>query len=78
MDSCLIIMNTKYKVSVIVPIYNVEKFITRCVESLMEQTLAEVEFIFVNDATPDNSREILNEVLKRYPTRLSDVILLEY
>lgn len=71
-------MNTKYKVSVIVPIYNVEKFITRCVESLMEQTLAEVEFIFVNDATPDNSREILNEVLKRYPTRLSDVILLEY
>lgn len=71
-------MNAKYKVSVIVPIYNVEKFITRCVETLMEQTLPEVEFIFVNDATPDNSWNILNEVLKKYPARCSDVILLEH
>lgn len=71
-------MNTKYKISVIVPIYNVEKFITRCVETLMEQTLQEVEFIFVNDATPDNSWNILNEVLKKYPVRRSDVILLEH
>lgn len=71
-------VNMKYKVSVIVPIYNVEKFITRCVETLMEQTLPEVEFIFVNDATPDNSWDILNDVLKKYPARRSDVILLEH
>lgn len=71
-------MNAKYKVSVIVPIYNVEKFITRCVETLMEQTLQEVEFIFVNDATPDNSWNVLNDVLKKYPARCSDVILLEH
>lgn len=71
-------VNMKYKVSVIVPIYNVERFITRCVETLMEQTLPEVEFIFVNDATPDNSWNILNEVLKKYPARCSDVILLEH
>lgn len=43
------------KVSVIVPIYNVERFIVRCVESLLSQTLKEVEFIFVDDATPDRS-----------------------
>lgn len=71
-------VNMKYKVSVIVPVYNVEKFIERCVESLMEQTLQEVEFIFVNDATPDNSWNVLNDVLKKYPARRSDVILLEH
>ena len=43
------------KVSVIIPIYKVEKFIERCVRSLMEQTLQEVEYIFVNDATTENS-----------------------
>ena len=48
----------EYKVSVIIPIYKVEKFISRCVKSLMEQTLKDVEYIFVNDATPDNSIQI--------------------
>ena len=39
-----------YKVSVVVPIYKVEQFIVRCVTSLMEQTLNDVEYIFVDDA----------------------------
>lgn len=47
------------KVSVITPIYNVEHFIAHCVVTLMQQTLDEVEYIFVNDATPDNSIRIL-------------------
>ena len=55
------------KVSVIVPIYKVEQFIARCATSLMKQTLQEVEFIFVNDATPDESLSILEEVLAAYP-----------
>ncbi|MDY5209112.1 MAG: glycosyltransferase, partial [Prevotella sp.] len=42
-------------VSVIVPIYNVSKYIERCVRSLMEQTYANIEYIFVDDATPDDS-----------------------
>ena len=42
-------------VSVIIPIYNVEKYIEKCVRSLMEQTLQNMEFIFVDDCTPDNS-----------------------
>lgn len=56
----------KYKVSVIIPIYKVENFITRCVESLMLQTLKEVEYIFVNDATPDHSMEMLQKVLNSH------------
>lgn len=41
------------KVSVIIPVYGVEKFIERCAESLLQQTLEDVEFIFVDDASKD-------------------------
>lgn len=66
------------KVSVIVPIYKVEKFIGRCAESLMQQTLDDVEYIFVNDATPDNSMEVLNDVLKKYPARADRISVVEH
>ena len=51
------------KVSVIVPFWKVEAFLARCARSLMEQTLQEVEFIFVDDASPDRSAEILREAV---------------
>lgn len=57
------------KVSVIVPIYNVEEFIQRCVKSLFEQTLQEVEYVFIDDATPDRSIELLERTLAEYPHR---------
>ena len=53
-------------VSVIIPIYNVGRFIGRCADSLMRQTLPDVEFIFVNDCTPDDSLTVLNSVISRY------------
>lgn len=65
----------EYKVSVIIPIYGVEKFIERCVDTLMQQTLKEVEYIFVNDATPDHSMEVLQDVLARYPERKDCVVV---
>ncbi len=66
------------KVSVIVPIYNVEQYIEKCVRSLMEQTLEDIEFIFVNDCTPDDSMTVLRRVLKDYPARESQVTILEH
>lgn len=66
------------KVSVIVPIYKVEGFIERCVRSLMEQTLGEVEFIFVDDASPDRSIEILHRTLTDYPNRQQQVRILTH
>lgn len=57
------------KVSVIIPIYGVERFIERCAESLMHQSLEEVEFIFINDATKDQSMAVLDKVIKRYPQK---------
>lgn len=62
-------------VSVIVPIYNVEGFIENCVRSLMEQTYRNIEYVFVDDASPDGSIDVLNEVLADYPERNVDVKL---
>lgn len=66
------------KVSVIIPIYNVERFIGRCVDSLMQQTLDDVEYIFVNDATPDGSMKVLETTLQKYPTRSRQVKILTH
>lgn len=66
------------KVSVIVPIYRVECFIERCARSLFQQTMREVEFIFVDDATPDKSMHILHQVIKDYPDRIPLVKLLTH
>ena len=51
----------KIKVSVIVPVYNVEKYLRECLESLVNQTLKEIEIICINDGSEDSSLEILNE-----------------
>lgn len=67
-----------YSVSVIVPIYKVERFIARCVTSLMEQTLRDVEYIFVDDASPDGSIRLLEEVVARYPDRREHVRLIRH
>lgn len=56
-------------VSVIVPFYRVSAFIERCAESLMQQTLQEVEFLFVDDASPDDSKDRLEHVIAKHPGR---------
>ncbi|MEE0818765.1 MAG: glycosyltransferase family 2 protein [Coprococcus catus] len=67
------------KISVIIPICNVEGYIKHCVETLMLQTLTDnLEYIFVNDATPDKSIEILQSVLDKYPERKDQVIIIDH
>lgn len=61
------------KVSVIVPCYNVEQFLPRCLDSLVNQTLKDIEIICVNDASPDNSIAILRD----YETRYSNVVVID-
>ena len=53
----------KIKVSVIIPVYNVEKYIRQCLESVINQTLKDIEIIVVNDGTKDNSMKIVEEYL---------------
>ena len=52
----------KIKVSVIIPVYNVENYIKECVESVINQTLKEIEIIIVNDGTKDNSIKKLRSI----------------
>lgn len=53
------------KVSIIVPVYNVEKYLRKCLDSLINQTLKEIEIICVNDGSKDNSPKILEEYAKK-------------
>ena len=52
------------KVSIIVPVYNVEKYLDRCLESLVNQTLRDIEILVVNDGTKDNSQKIIDKYAK--------------
>lgn len=66
------------RVSVIVPIYGVEKHIEKCLVSLFEQSMDDIEFIFVNDKTKDNSINILEEVINRYEYLKSSIKVVEH
>lgn len=66
------------KVSVIVPIYGVEAYIERCARSLFEQTLEDMQFIFVDDKTPDKSVEVLQRVIEDYPERKANILIVKH
>ena len=66
------------KVSVLVPIYNVSFYIERCAHSLFGQTFKEIEFIFVDDCTPDDSIEKLTSILALYPERTHSVKIIKH
>ena len=61
-------------VSVIVPVYNVEKYLDECLSSLVNQTLSELEIIVVNDGTKDNSQSIIDHYVKQYPNKVISLI----
>ena len=63
------------KVSVIIPVYRVEKFIERCARSLFEQTLDDIEYIFVNDCTDDASMDVLERIIREYPQRKNQILI---
>lgn len=58
-------MNHIPKISIIVPIYNVEKYLPRCINSLLEQTLSDIEIILIDDESPDNCPQLCNNYAKQ-------------
>lgn len=62
------------KVSIIVPVYNNEKYLRKCLESLEKQTLDEIEIIIVNDGSTDGSQEIIDEFSNKYPEKIKSFI----
>lgn len=61
------------KVSIIVPVYNVQNYIDKCLKSLVNQTLENIEIIIVNDGSTDNSEKIINSYIDRYPEKIKYV-----
>lgn len=61
------------KISIIVPIYNVEKFLERCVRSLFAQHFQEIEYIFIDDCSSDRSMIVLYEIMREYPHKRKQV-----
>lgn len=68
----------KYRISVIIPMYNVEKYIIKCAQSLFEQTLDNIEYIFVDDGSTDSSMIVLKNILERYPDKKDFVRILQH
>lgn len=62
------------KVSVIVPVYNVELYLEKCLDSLVNQTIDNIEIIVVNDGSTDNSQNIINEYSEKYPQKIRGYI----
>lgn len=65
----------KIKVSVILPVYGVAQYIEKCTQSLLDQTLQEMEFIFVDDHGPDNSIELVQKMIENHPRKTQFVFL---
>ena len=55
------------KVSIIVPVFNVEKYLQRCMDSLLNQTLKDIEIIMVDDESPDNCPQLCEDYRVKYP-----------
>lgn len=58
------------KISVIVPVYNVENYLRKCLNSLVNQTLQEIEILVINDGSKDGSQKIIDEFQQKYPSKI--------
>lgn len=65
-------------ISILVPVYGVERFIERCAVSLFEQTYPYIEYVFVDDCSKDASIDILRKVAERYPERAGAVKIIRH
>ncbi len=62
--------NVPPKVSIIVPVYNVENYLTKCLDSLVNQSLSNIEILVVNDGSKDDSEKIIERYAQRYPEKI--------
>lgn len=61
------------KVSIIVPAYNVDKYIEKCLNSLVNQTISNIEIIVINDGSKDGTKKIIDKFAKKYPKLIKPI-----
>ena len=59
------------KISVIIPVYNTEKYLKRCLDSVIAQEYKDLELVIINDGSTDNSEQLINEYKTKYPELIS-------
>ena len=64
------------KVSILIPVYKAEDYIGECLHSVFEQTYENIEYILVNDSTPDASMSKVDETLEKFPNRKAHVVVI--
>ena len=69
-------MNSSIKVSILIPIYNVENYIGKCLDSIFIQSYTNVEYVFVDDCSTDNSLQVLKSKLTEYSIHSDKYIIL--
>ena len=65
--------NKNVKISVIIPIYNSEKYLNKCLDSILNQTFSDLEIVAINDGSTDNSQKILDSYIEKYPSRIISI-----
>lgn len=60
------------KISIIVPVYNSEKYLSKCLDSLVNQTLQDIEIIIINDGSTDNSQNIIDNYVQNYSNKIKN------
>ena len=63
-------MMKEIKISVIIPAYNVEKYFRQCLDSILGQTIQELEIIIINDGSSDGTQQIIDEYASSYPDKI--------
>lgn len=71
-------MKDSPSVSVIIPVYKTEEYIEKCADSLFKQTLDNIEYIFIDDNSPDRSIDLLTNVLECFPKRKGQVRIIRH
>ena len=57
------VLNNEYKISIIMPVYNTEQYFDRCIQSVLDQSYKNIELIVVDDCSPGNIRDMIQEYL---------------
>ena len=60
-------------ISIIIPVYKVEKYLEKCLKSVINQTYKNLEIILVDDGSKDNSQQIINEYKEKYPNKITAI-----
>ena len=62
--------NKQYKLSIVALVYNLEKYLPRCLDALVNQTLEDIEILCVNDGSTDSAPQIIEEYARKYPNKV--------